>query len=166
MANTNKPYGLRLMKTEGKEFRVRRYPKTAAAIYEGDAVMQDATGAVKVATAAVALMGVAAEYRAASAADIAIIDDPEATFSIQASANLAAADILLNADIVANAADSTLLQSKHALDSESLDTTATLQLKVLGFVQDIENSAAGSYARVEVKINNHIQKGGTGTAGI
>ncbi len=166
MANVNKPFGLRLLKTEGKEFRVRRYPKTAAIIYEGDAVMQDSSGAVKVATSAVALMGVAAEYKSAAATTIAVIDDPEASFEVQCSADFQAADILQNADIVANAGDSLLNQSKHALNSASLQTTATLQLKVLGFVQDVENAAAGSYARVEVKINNHVLKGGTGTAGI
>lgn len=165
MANENKPFGLRLLQTDGKEYRVRRYPKTATAIYMGDLLMQDATGAVKPATAAVAAIGVAAEYRAASAADVAVIDDPDSTFVIQASANYVAADILANADIVANAGDSTLLRSQFTLDSASLGTGATLQLKTLALAPDVTNEA-GSYARVVVKINNHIFKGGTGTAGI
>ncbi len=165
MANPNKPYGLLLLDTEGKEYRVRRYPKTATALYTGDALMQDATGAVKVATAGAALIGVAAEYQSASATSIAVVDDPAAVFSIQASADLAAADIFLNADIVATAADTTLNRSKHALDSASLNTTATLQLKVLGKTTDIDN-AYGSYCKTIVMINNHKLKGGTGTLGV
>jgi hypothetical protein len=161
MANANAPFGARLIESEGKQFRVRRYPKKSGnAIYQGDFVIADAAGSVDVATAAATLLGVALESGAAtSTADIAVCDDPEAVFEVQASANFAAADVFQNADIVATAGDSSLSRSKHAWDSASDDTTSTLQLKALGLSQIGEN-AYGSYAKIKVKINNHAFKAG------
>ena len=85
MANTNAPFGLRSIDPEGKELRVARFAKKSGnAIYEGDPVIQDATGAVDIATAGVAILGVAAEYKAATdTTDIAVITDPETVFEIQ-----------------------------------------------------------------------------------
>lgn len=165
MANADKAFGFLLLDTEGKEYRVRRYPKTAAEIFNGDAVMQDAEGAVKVATAAVAIVGVAAEYASASAETVAVIDDPDAVFAVQANGSVVAADLLQNADLVANAGDALLLRSTQELNTGSLGTGATLQLKILNKTTDVENEF-GSFVKLVVKINNHVMKGGTGTAGI
>jgi valyl-tRNA synthetase len=50
MANTNAPFGALLAEDEGKQFRVRRYPKKSGnAIFCGDFVIQDASGTVDVA---------------------------------------------------------------------------------------------------------------------
>lgn len=167
MSNVNAPFGARLVQSEGKEYRVRRYlKKSGNVISENDFVINDATGEIDVAAAGVALLGVSLEHQAASGTSShAVCDDPEAVFDIQASADLQAADVFANADIVATAYDSALNRSKHALDSASIGTTATLQLKILGLTQ-IASNAYGSYARALVKINNHKLKGGTGTQGV
>jgi hypothetical protein len=167
MANTNAPFGARLITSEGKEHRVRRYPKKSGnVIAEGDFVINDATGAVEIASAGVALLGVACEYKAATdTSDIAIIDDPEAVFELQANSGVFAADVFQNADIAVASYDSALKRSKHVLDVASMGTTATLQLKILG-LSKIDDNAYGSFARVLVKINNHKFKGGTGTVGV
>lgn len=167
MPNVQQPFGLRLIDSEGKQVRIRRYVKKSGnAIYPGDAVVATATGDVDIATAGAALLGVAMEYRAAaSTADIAVCDDPEAVFEIQSDSGVAAADVFLNANITATAGDSSLLRSKHDLDVASFATTATLQLKLLGLSQ-ISDNAYGSFARIKVKINNHVLKGATGSAGV
>lgn len=162
MANTNAPYGARLIDDEGKQFRVRRYvKKTGSAIYQGDFVIQNSTGDVAVATAGSKLLGVAMEYKAATdVSDIAICDDPEAVWSIQASANLAAADVFQNADFVATTGSTTLFTSKHAVDSAALSSVDTVPLKIIG-LDSIASNAYGSYARIKVKINHHVFKNGT-----
>lgn len=167
MANVNNPYGMRLIDSEGKEFRVHRYPKVSAGVIaDGDPVTVDATGAVALAAAGDALLGVAVEYKASGdVGPIAVCDDPEAVFEIQASANALAADVFANANVVAATYDSLLNRSKFALDSASIGTGATLQLKIMG-LSTIDDNAYGSYARLKVKINNHKLKGGTGTSGV
>jgi hypothetical protein len=161
MANVNAPYGAILITDAGKQLRVRRFPKKSGnAIYEGDFVIQDATGTVDVAVAGSVILGVAMESKAATNTDdIAICDDPEAVFSIQASANAAATDVFANADVVATAGDTGLSRSKHALDSASINTTNSLQLKIIG-LHKIASNAYGSYAQVKVLINKHAYKSG------
>lgn len=167
MANANKPFGLAEVSGEGKEFRVRRYVKKSGnAIYPGDPVIQTATGDIDVAGTTGALLGVAQEYGAASSvAPIAVCDDPEALFSIQANSAVVAADVFQNANVATGAGDSALRRSTFALDVGTLGTSATAQLKILGLTA-INVNEFGSYAQVNVKINNHVLKGGTGTAGV
>lgn len=161
MANANVPYGAILIDSEGKQFRVRRFvKKTGSAIFPGDFVMQASTGNVEVATAGAKLLGVACEYKAATdITEIAVIDDPEAVFEIQADGDLAAADVFANADIVATAGDTALLHSKHVLQSSSINTTNTLQLKILG-LSKVASNAYGSYAKAKVRINQHAYSSG------
>jgi hypothetical protein len=163
MPNVNDAFGALPTKTDGKQGKVSYYTKkTGAALAPGDFVIADALGNVTIATGGdgVTLLGVAAEYKAASdVSQIAIYDDPEATFEIQASANLAVADVFQNANIVATALDSALLQSKQALDSSSLGTGATKQLKILGLSKE-QGAEWGSFAKVQVRINNHALRGG------
>jgi hypothetical protein len=161
MANVNAPFGARLIDSEGKEIRVKRYvKKTGSAIYAGDFVKIASTGDVEVASASGQLLGVALEYKAATSTDsIAVIDDPEAIFEIQASANLVAGDVFANAQIVATTGDTVKLTSKHALDSANIADTATHQLKILG-LSAIASNEYGSYAKVKVKINNHAFRAG------
>ncbi len=157
MANVNKPFGFLLLDTEGKEYRVRRYPKTAVALSIGDPLMQDSTGAVKVATTGVALIGIAAESAAAATATIAVCDDQNAIYVAQVNGDFALADI------VSGSADA-LGRSTYALNS-TFATTATYPFKILGLNSAIGN-VVGSYAKVNVAINNALLKGGTGTQGV
>lgn len=167
MANANKPFGLLLVQGEGKEYRVRRYPKKSGnAIYPGDPVIQDAGGGIDIAGTSGALLGVAMEYGAATSTDpLAVCDDPEAVYSIQANSQVVAADVFQNAQLASAAGDSSLKRSKFTLDVANMGTTATYQLKILGLTP-IASNAYGSFAQVNVKINNHLFKGGTGTQGV
>jgi hypothetical protein len=161
MANADAAYGALLIDSEGKQYKVRRFvKKTGSAIYPGDFVKRASTGNVEVADAGAVLLGVAMEYKAATSTDeIAICDDPDAVFEIQASADAQAADVFTNANIVATAGDTGKLQSKHTLDSSTIATTNTLQLRILG-LHSIGSNAYGSYARLKVKINQHAYSSG------
>lgn len=163
MANPNNPFGFQILKTEGKENRVTEYLKSAVALYAGDAVKMTAAGVVAVAAAGDIIIGVVAEYAAAAAAKVAVYDDPEAIFKVQMSGVFAAADVGLNANIIATAGDASLLRSKQSLDTATQDVTATLQFKIVGLLNQGEN-AVGAQAIVRVKPNSHFFK--AGTAGI
>lgn len=90
--------------------------------------------------------------------------DPWTVYSIQedsVSANLAAADVGLNADLVAGAGDTTTGRSGYELDSDSANTTATLSVRILGLVRR-EDNAIGTNAEWEVLINDHGFQSTTG----
>jgi hypothetical protein len=165
LANPNAPFGARLIDADGKTVRVRRYvKKTGSAIYPGDFVKYASTGNVEVAIAADVLLGVALEYKAATdVTEIAVCDDPDAIFAIQADGNTVAADVFQNCDFVATAGDTGKLQSKMALDSSEIATTNTLPLKILGLMSGFTSAGAnsyGSYAVVKVRINQHAFSSG------
>lgn len=161
MANANNPFGFALIKTEGKECRVKKYAKTTgAALFPGDAVKLVSAGTVSVAAAGDAIVGIAAEYVASAGAEIMVYDDPEAEFMVQCEGGaFAAADVGQNINIAANAGDSTLKQSNHTVDIATLATTSTHQFKILGLMDRGEN-AVGNYAIVRVKPNSHQFKAG------
>ena len=101
-----------------------------------------------------------------SASDIManIIDDPGATFEIQADDTFPVADLAGNFDIVDQSpvGDTTSGTSRMELDVTTGATTATLPLKAIDISQDPENSDVSSAnTNVIVKINNHLFSGGT-----
>lgn len=104
-------------------------------------------------------------YRAASTERyVWVCDDPNAEFLIQEDAvggALAAADVGLNADLIAGSASTIYGQSGWQLDTSTKATTATLQLKILGFAQKVGNEI-GANAKVRVKINLHAIVNPTG----
>lgn len=161
MANSQAPYGLRLIDSEGTEIRVRRYPKAASIIADGDPVKQTAAGNVDLAAAGDQLLGVAVEYKAAADTTIAVCDDPNAVFEIQASSNVQATQVFLNANVLAASPDASLKRSKFSLDASSVGTGSTLQLKIIGLSNGSLNNAYGSYAALKVKINNDWLHAGT-----
>lgn len=166
MANTFAPFGLRLVDSEGKEFKGRRYVKvTGSAIYPGDVVKQDSSGGVTVAAAGDTPIGVSLEYKPSANVDpILICDDPNATFEIQADNLVAAADVFQNSEITATTGDTGLLRSKQDLDVASFGTGSTKVLKILG-LSSIGENAYGSYARMLVKFNVHTLKS-SGMSGV
>ena len=108
-------------------------------------------------------------YRAASTLRyILVMDDPEAEFEIQEDAvggALAAADIGLNADLIAAAGSTVYGYSGWMLDTSTKATTNTLQLRILGIVQrpDVEFGTSGTAnSKVRVKINLHQNRNLTG----
>lgn len=175
MANSDLPRGF---KPYGRIGHVGIYVANGT-IYPGDAVKQDAgaaqtaqgpyfRSAVVAGTAGAALIGVAANYATAGQV-VRVYDDPNQLFLGQCDESEfdSNADLNLNASILATAGNSTYKVSRMEVDSSTLATTATLELKVLGFLprQDGKN-AMGANAEVIFKINNHQLGSHTGTAGV
>lgn len=79
---------------------------------------------------------------AASDAVAWVIDDPHLLFQMQADEAVASADRGQNAAVVQTAGDTAIGHSKNAVDGDSHDTTNTLPLRIVDFV-DGPSSAAG-----------------------
>ncbi len=165
MANPNGPFGFQPVTVDGKECRVKKYAKASGIVYPGDVLVLGSAGTVAVAATGQAMIGVAAEYRASDATEIMVYDDPHTEFVAQMSGSFAAADVGQNCDTLATTGNTTLKSSKQQLESVSMGTTATLQWKILGLFAKGEN-VVGANAIVRCKPNNHVLKGGTGTAGV
>ena len=107
-----------------------------------------------------------AGYRAASTlSEVLVCTDPELLFEIMAdddAATLAATDVGLNADLIAGSADLVNRVSGFMLDTSTKATTATLQLKIEGIVNDGLNEIAVAKQRVLVSINLHQRRNTTG----
>lgn len=112
------------------------------------------------------------QYRAAStAAYVMVADAPDIVFEVEAvtgsnaSYSFLAADVGLNADLSTVAGSTTTGTSAAALDMATKATTATLQFKILGTVQRVDNESTGASTKVLVKFNNAVLGGGTGATG-
>lgn len=113
------------------------------------------------------------QFRAASTnALVMVADADDVVYEVEAvtGANAAyaflVADIGLNADLTTVAGSTTTGTSAAALDMSTKATTATLQWKVLGSVQRVDNEPTGNSTKVLVKINNAVMGGGTGATGV
>jgi hypothetical protein len=104
-------------------------------------------------------------HRAASTARLAyVVDSPDVVFEVQSDeggAALALIDIGENADILYTAGSAVTGRSAVELDSSS-HVTATAQLRILGFVQRVDNEAGANYGKVHVVINEHEFKATAG----
>lgn len=158
MANKDRPRGFwPIRHLSGGEIRVNKYTVSAGqTVYRGDLVKIVAAGTVETAAAGTGstVIGVAAHY-ATAGQDILVYDDPNIVFGVQGDGTNSAADIGATADHVATAGDATTQQSKHELDSSNVGTGA--QLKIIGLVQDVNNSW-GANNDLEVIINEHHYK--------
>lgn len=112
-------------------------------------------------------------YRPASTFQYVLVnDDPAQVYEVEAvtgsnaSYSFAVADIGLNADLSTVAGSTTSGTSAAALDMATKATTATLQFKVLGAVQRVDNEPTGASTKVLVKINNATFGNGTGATGV
>lgn len=108
------------------------------------------------------------QYRSASSGRYVLVcDDPNVLYEVQTSnGTLGVADVGLNANIAAGAGSTQTGASGTSLDVATAATTATLQLKILGFTQRVDNDNTSANAKVVVKINNDQFGSGTGTAGV
>lgn len=110
-----------------------------------------------------------------------VVDDPNVLFDIQVASNAAFANpTIVQANMGQNAnfsvagvgnpaSGSTITgQSAYYLVYETLTpgTSATLNLKLVKFTPNPNNIPGANYNNALVLINNHLYKGGTGTAGI
>ena len=131
-------------------------------------------GGVNIGTAGTgnALLGIAAEYKAASSGGvIKVWADPQQEFVAQTDDGTGTATALaaigLNINFIGTGV--TGLNGESELDESSATTGATLQFKIIrlwkGIIGKTENSH-GEFNRLVVKINNHQLQGHTGTAGV
>lgn len=165
-------------------------------IFSGDPVVTLADGTIGIGVAGSAILGVLdhVEYQPATgqpyfgywlASSTAktgttitayVHDNPEIIFQVQesdgsgtAGTPLALADVFLNANFyvgTGNGAINPEGQSGTTINNATEQTTATLNLKILGlspFAPGV--NPVGNFAVWDVVINNHQLKGGTGTAG-
>lgn len=88
-----------------------------------------------------------------------VVDDPMVIFEVQEGGPvLGAADVGLNTNLTVVDANNFL--SQVVLDNADKAVTATLQVKLLGLVQRIDNEF-GAFAKWLVTINNHELSAGT-----
>jgi hypothetical protein len=187
MSNYDAPFGLRPSRTSISSQQQNRYRIAsgyATAIFQGDLVKVVTGGGIERVTASPGtdlILGVfngcnytdpttgkptwSAYYPGGVAAsDIIadVIDDPNATFEVQADAAFPVADLMGNFNIVATAGDTTSGISRVEIGVSTGATTATLPLKAIDISQDPENSDVSSAnTNVIVKINNHLFSAGT-----
>ena len=188
MSNYDAPFGLRPSRTSISSQQQNRYRIAsgyATAIFQGDLVAMVTGGGIERVAAGGSglILGVfnGCNYTdpttgkptwsnyypgSVAASDIIadVIDDPSATFEVQADAAFPVADLAGNFDIVDNSpvGETTSGGSRMELDVTTGATTATLPLKAIDISQDPENSDVSSAnTNVVVKINNHLYSGGT-----
>lgn len=104
-------------------------------------------------------------YRPASTEGYLLVaTDPDLEFEIQEDSvggALAAVDIGLNANVIFGAGDTATGTSAMEIDSSTKATTATLDVRLLGFVDRPDNEI-GTNAKWRAKINNHALTNTTG----
>ena len=194
MANIDQAFGLRPIakvgSAPGGTTGTTKYRITsgAGAMFTGDIVKQANDGSVVQGTAGDAARGVfmgcfytdpsTSKPRfnntfpngtAASDAIAFVADDPDQLFIAQqdsASANAVAADLNLNANLVVGSGNTTTGISGMEIDSDSKNTTATLNVKLIDFYDVPSNDATANNSILVVKINNHELGSHTGTAGL
>ena len=194
MANIDQAFGLRPIakvgSAPGGTTGTTKYRITsgAGAMFTGDIVKQANDGSVVQGTAGDAARGVfmgcfytdpsTSKPRfnntfpngtAASDAIAFVADDPDQLFIAQqdsASANAVVADLNLNANLVVGSGNTTTGITGMEIDSDSKNTTATLNVKLIDFYDTPSNDATANNSILVVKINNHELGSHTGTAGL
>ena len=194
MANIDQAFGLRPIakvgSAPGGTTGTTKYRITsgAGAMFTGDIVKQANDGSVVQGTAGDAARGVfmgcfytdpsTSKPRfnntfpngtAASDAIAFVADDPDQLFIAQQdsdSANAVVADLNLNANLVVGSGNTTTGISGMEIDSDSKNTTATLNVKLIDFYDVPSNDATANNSILVVKINNHELGSHTGTAGL
>lgn len=160
MANKDMPTGL---KPHEQCIRARKYV-AGSTVYPGDPVALAADGQVDSSVTA-PLLGVALNY-ATVGQDLMVADHPDQIFVAQATASIAASDVGQNASLSLGTASTLYKMSRAEVDQSTLNTTATLAVKILGIGEAVDNTAGSADVDVLIKINNHSLGSHTGTAGV
>lgn len=93
-----------------------------------------------------------------------VLDDPNQLFLIQADEDVEQADIGKNADVVMGTGNTVTGASAMELDSSTIENTAALNVKIVGFYDSPDNTPGEDFVTVVVKINEHLY-GSAGVAG-
>lgn len=138
---------------------------SVAAIYRGDLVIAEADGGLAVSAAtSTAILGAAVNYQAASTANnnFLVYDNVLQKFWAQDDGDtgiMTATSVGSNCAIVATTGDTSLLTSKHEIDSSSAATTAANPIKVIQ-LHPGENFSYATTTAMQRKwvcmINNHV----------
>jgi hypothetical protein len=183
MANSNVPNGLRPVGTFGAPAYVgkveRFYSSDATAIGIGDPVTLTGAGGLHTdgktpicirgtvggihAGVCVAVdldpTNLSKNYKAASAGTFIMVDtDPMTIFEIQEDSvggSIALADGTKDCSLVLGTVDTTTGNSKTMLDSSTASADVSKDCKLLRPAPAVDNTAAASYAKWLVKLNNH-----------
>ena len=96
-----------------------------------------------------------------------VADDANIVFEIQdgQTTPTALTDIGRNTNFLIGAGATDYSDSGTTTAATLTDST-TANLKLLGFTQRVDNTPASAYAKLLVRINNHVYSASTGTAGI
>lgn len=165
MANRDNPHGLApLMRNlSGGCPSVSQYVKDvsmATAIFINDVVNREDDGNLSPGgtPGTTTYQGIALNHGAAlTRSNHLVIDDPTALFEAQDDADtdgFAEADMGLNCNLVFGAGSAVTQISGHELDEGTINTTNTLDVKLLRLLEAPDN-AYGSHSRIEVLINKH-----------
>lgn len=189
MANVNRPNGLRPVRhIDGSAWngQIETFAVLAAdatALFVGDVVKlsgtADASGVAAITrltantdlpagvivgfTPDYSNLNIPSQYRAASTARYALVcTDPTAVYEVQATGTTVVADVGLNAGVTFTAGSTSTGISGMQLDGTTKATTATLPLKILGWVQRADvDIADGTNMKVNVLLNTNNFAGGT-----
>lgn len=94
-----------------------------------------------------------------------VVDDPDAIFQMQANGSLNQNALNTNAALVQGAGNLALGRSGVALNAGSIANTATLPVRIVGFVNIPGFSAMGdAFTDVLVRFNTHVSRTATGNA--
>lgn len=192
MASTATPYGLRPVNILGGQAnsgsirKIKIASGYATSIFQGDLVDLAVTGTVqKITTTNTATpvgVFIGCEYTdtdmgfitknmwtastTASDALAYVVDDPDMLFEVQADGSLSQNAIGSNFSVVQGSGDTTTGVSGVALDASTIESTATLPLRVVDYVDKEGFSALGdSYTDVIVRLNTHFNRTALGNAG-
>lgn len=110
------------------------------------------------------------QYVAASTGKyVYVADDPNIHMVAQedsVGAATALTDIGLNVNFIVAAASTVTGLSGMQVDSSTKDTTNTLPLRLVGFLQSEDNTPASTNAKVIVAFNTHQYRSNTGSTGV
>lgn len=170
MANVDNPHGLRVIGHRfgiQPEVEVMDKDSGGGNIFINDVVVQETDGNITIGAASAAVSGVSLNYTATGVAGThLVVVDPWALFEAQDNNDtdgFAATDRGGNVDLEFNAGSTTTKISGNELDESTINTTNTLQLRLIR-LYPIPNNAYGAYGRWEVQFNNHRRS--TGVAGL
>ena len=195
MANIDAAFGLRPIakvgSAPGGTTGTTKYSiadNQSTAIFTGDPVKYKNDGTVEVATAGDASCGVfmgcfytdpdtsKPTFRRHFPASLSpgdaiafVCDDPDQMYVAQqdsVGANAVAANLNENANLVFGSGSTTTGISGVEIDSSTLATTATHQVRLVAFYDTPGNDATANNSDLVIKINNHQLGSSTGTAGV
>ncbi len=190
MANTNKAFGFRPVGANGAGYDTQgltSYPISAnyaTSIFQGDVVTLSG-GYLAAGTTAGAIVGVfmgcsytdpttgkptwSNQYSQTNASDIVamVADNPNQLFVVQCVGTAGATCIGRNAALDTNVSGSTTYGVSGQQVGTPATGNATYTFKVVGvYAADGNDDVTSANADLIVAVNNHLYKGGTGTAGV